>query len=205
MKLKPKVIGILAASVILNGCMSMPLSTMYKMSQFSPLDMEPQDIRIALRTDQSIDVKNGAAKIFMSYSSDGNESLPAFYEEHNFNVQVQQAPITDMPEILLDDLDNNERVTILKLSDSDAQLMNGLLAKAKEYKAEDVKGRGEFAISTENNCFGNLNKFASLEVDVFLQAVKEDGYMLFLEDVDVIEQAKDNGIGLQQTNRCEVG
>ncbi|MBU2876233.1 hypothetical protein [Aliiglaciecola lipolytica] len=205
MKSSLKMFGAMVATVILSGCMSMPISTMYKMSQFSPFDMEPQDIRIALRTDKSIEVKNGAAKIFMSYSSDGNDSLPAFYEEHNFSVEILQYRHSEMPEILLDDIEDNERVTILKLSDSDAQAMKDLLAKAKQYKALDAKGRGEFAISTENNCFGNLNNFASLEVDVFLQAVKEDGYMLFLEDVDVIEQAKDNDIDLHQTNLCEAG
>ncbi|MDO6692457.1 hypothetical protein Q4574_04130 [Aliiglaciecola sp. 3_MG-2023] len=205
MNSKFNLFAVFTFSVFLTGCMSMPISTMYKMSQFSPFDMEPKDIRIALRTNQSIEVKSGAAQIFMSYSSDGNERLPAFYEEHKFNVQVQKIQNAEIPEILLDDLEDNEAVTILKLSDSDAQTMKNLLAKAKEYKAQEARGKGEFAISTENNCFGNLNNFTSLEVDVFLQAVKEDGYMLFLEDIDVIEEANNNDIDLQQTNRCEVG
>ncbi|GAC14873.1 hypothetical protein [Aliiglaciecola lipolytica] len=203
MFLKYKVFSVFFVVFSVAGCMSMPISTMYKMSQFSPFDMEPKEVRVAVRTDEQIQVRNGAVKISMSYRSDGTNTLPAIHEEHNFNVQVQQAEDADLVEILLDDIEENERVTILKLSEGDAQNMKNLLQLAKQYKAVEAKGTGEFAITTNNDCFENINKFESLDVDVFFKTSDQEGYMLFLEDVDIIEQAKDNDIDLKQTNKCE--
>ncbi|WP_269139953.1 hypothetical protein [Psychrosphaera haliotis] len=40
-------------------------------------------------------------------------------------------------------------------------------------------------------------------MDLFLQTDESEGFMMFLEDIDIIEQAADNNINLKQVNKCE--
>lgn len=193
----------LSISVLIGGCMSMPISTMYKMSQFSLADMKPAAMRVAIRTNEAIEVKNGAAKVNMSYVSEGSDTMEPVNIDYKINVIALHDIKADFAPILLDGIEDRERVTILKLSNEDAKNMQDLLDLAKKYKANDVKGTGSFGISLDNNCFGNLDKFSELEVDLFLQTDESEGFMMFLEDIDIIEQAADNNINLKQVNKCE--
>ena len=212
MYMKKSRVFLLAATatltVLLTACMSMPISTMYKMSQFSPLDMEPSEIRVAIRTNEVIDVQNGAVKISMGLASeglneDGEKVHPAIDEKYEFQVQVLTDSKADITPILLDGLEERERLTILKLSNEDAKVMADVLALARKYKASNVKINGSFSIGTENSCFGNISQFEELEVDVFLQTDNKEGYMLFIEDIDIIEEAIDRNVDLKAVNQCQ--
>ncbi len=212
MKIKAFTHTVTAAFLVfaLTGCMSMPISTMYKMVAFSPLDMKPNEMRVAIRTNEAIDVQSGAVKIFMGLKSeglteDGEKVQQAIEEKYEFLVQVQPDIKADFSPMLLDGIEDRERLTILKLSNEDAQTMTDGLTLAKKYKASKAQISGSFSISTENSCFGNLSQFEELEVDVFLQTDNKDGYMLFLEDFDIIEEAQDRNVDLKAVNKCETG
>ncbi len=186
----------------LGGCMSMPISTMYKMSQLSPIDMKPAEVRIAIRTNEAVDVQTGAAKIRIKYETTGDETSSPVLREHKALVEVVTDLKADFSPILLEDIEPRERITILKLSESDAAAIAETLAIAKSNKANGIKGTGNFSISMSSNCFGNLEQFEELEVDLFLQTDAQEGYFLFLEDIDIIEEAKDNNVDLKKTNKC---
>lgn len=193
----------------LGACMSMPISTMYKMSQFSPIDMKPSEMHVAIRTNEAIDVQNGAVNISMGVKSDGlnddgEQVQPAIAENHDFKVQVLPGMKMALAPILLDGIEENERITILKLSAEDAQVMADTLALARKYKASKAKVNGSFSIGTESACFSNISQFEELEVDVFLQTDQEEGYMLFIEDIDIIEEAQDRNLSFEASNKCPV-
>jgi hypothetical protein len=203
-----------AVTLFLGGCMSMPISTMYKMSQFSPLDIEPHELKVAIRTNEAINIQSGAVQVSMNVQSEGmqasEENTQSQVDEFGpinielkMNVRVVPENKMGFAPILLDDIEDNERLTILGLSDEDAQTMTETLALIRKYKANGLKPSGSFGISTQSQCFGDFSAFDELEVDIFIQVDRQEGYIMFLEDIDIIEEANDREIDLLTKNKCE--
>ncbi|MFQ3248382.1 MAG: hypothetical protein ACI9O6_000184 [Glaciecola sp.] len=213
MKIKT-ILFITALTLSLSACMSMPFSTMYKMSQFSPLDIKPHELRVAIRTDEAISIQNGAVKVSLNVGSEGmpmpdgtfqtsNDEFGPFDINLNMNVQISSETETSLPPFLLEGIEDKERVTVLNLSDEDAQSMADTLALIRLYKAQGLKPHGGFGISTQAQCFGDFSAFEELEVDIFIQVDKQEGYIMFLEDIDIIEEANDREVDLLTPNKCE--
>lgn len=197
-----KLICTVACVVLLSACTSMPLKTMYKMSQFSPMDIEPQGLRLAVRTDQGIQLKKGAVTISFGFESVGSESLPAVKEDHRFQVMILPDVKAGFSPILFEDIEDKESVTVMQLSEQDAQTMAQAQALIRQYKAADVETKGYFSLGLEGKCFGNMSAYEYLEADLFLKTNTTEDYFIFLEDVDIIEQAKDHNVDLKQINKC---
>jgi hypothetical protein len=210
-----RILLISALTLFLGACMSMPFKTMYKMSQFSPLEIEPHELSVAIRTNEAINIQNGAVQVSMNVKSEGlqtpTENPSADDSEFGpldislkMNVLLLPATKIALAPILLDGIEDNERVTILSLSEEDANEMAETLALIRKYKAKGLKPSGGFGISTQAQCFGDFSAFEELEVDIFLQVDKKEGYMMFLEDVDIIEEANDRDVNLLTKNKCEL-
>jgi hypothetical protein len=213
MKFKVLIFSLLGMTLSLTGCMSMPISTMYKMSQLSILGISPSEIGVAIRTNELVEVQNGAAHIRLATKTDGvagesaigvkGEELAPFDSIYYFHTQVLSGNKGDISSKLLEGIKDGERVTILKLSNEDASTMSDALGRVKRYKAKGAKVTGGFSIGTSSSCFSNIDKFDELNVDLFLQTDSKDGFMLFLEDIDIIEEIQDLNIELETTNKCQ--
>tara|TARA_A200000159_G_scaffold156819_1_gene172202 strand:+ start:22058 stop:22606 length:549 start_codon:yes stop_codon:yes gene_type:complete len=179
---------------------------MYKMSQLSILSLNPDEIQVAVRTNEVVEVHGGAVNIRMATSSEGlpekgtneAENFPPFNHEYKFRPQEQvlSASASNIPAILKDDIEDNEKITILKFYDKD------VLAQVKRYREKGAKVSGEFSIGFESSCFSNLYQFDELEVDLFLQTKEDDGFMLFFEDIDIIEEAREYGVEDNSQGEC---
>jgi hypothetical protein len=212
MKFKTSRILILAFTLSLAACMSMPMTTMYKMSQLSILDIEPSEISVAIRTNESVKVETGAANIRLAMKTEGlvddsvnrfeSEQFPPFDLQYKFQIQVLPGFKSEMASILSDGIEAQEQITILKLSEEDAATMTTAMARVKSYKAKGVEVNGQFSFGIGSSCFGDLAAFDELKVDLFIQTDADDGYMLFLEDMDIIEESRDRSIELATANKC---
>ncbi|QTH63054.1 hypothetical protein J1N51_09895 [Psychrosphaera ytuae] len=198
-----RLLCVTACVVLLSACMSMPLKTMYKMSQFSPMDIEPQGLRLAVRTDQGIQLQKGAVTISFGFESLGNGDLAAVKEDYAFKVVILPDVKTGFSPLLFDGIADNESVTVMQLSEQDAQTMAQAQALIRQYKAADVDINGYFSLGMEGKCFGNMSAYEYLEADLFLKTNTTEDYFIFMEDVDIIEQAQDHDIDLKQINKCE--
>ena len=209
-----RILLVSALTLILSACMSMPFKTMYKMSQFSPLEIKPHELSVAIRTNEAINIQNGAVQVSMNVKSEGlqtSEENPNSNSNEfgpldiNLKMNVMLSPAIQLylAPILLDGIEDNERVTILSLSEKDAQEMADTLDLIRKYKAKGLKPQGGFGISTQAQCFGDFSVFEELDVDIFIQVEKQEGYMMFLEDIDIIEEAKDRNVELLTSNKCE--
>ena len=123
---------------------------------------------------------------------------------YKFQTQVLSGPKGDISPILINGIKDGERITILKLFDEDAVTMSDALARVKSYKAKGAKVTGGISIGTSSSCFSNIDKFDELDVDLFLQIDVKGGFMLFLEDIDIIEEIRDVSIELETTNKCQL-
>ncbi|MEP1446776.1 MAG: hypothetical protein ABJK37_11755 [Paraglaciecola sp.] len=213
--MKSSVVNLTVSAVMLSlvGCMSMPTATMYKMSQLSILGINPNEISVAIRTNELIELQNGAVEIGLTTQSKGfidgstksenHEKLSSFDYKYKFPVQVlDMTSVTGSP-LLYKGMQDGERITILKLSKDDADLMTDAINRVKNYKSQGVKVTGGISIGTNSHCFKNLDKFEELEVDLFLKTDVKDGFMLFLDDIDIIEEAKELKINFTTNHPCQ--
>ena len=175
----------MATSTLLSGCMSIPVTTMYKVSQLSILSLNPDEIQVAVLTNEA-------------------ENFPPFNHEYEFKPQEQvlSASASNIPAILKDDIEDNEKITILTFYDKDAATMKDVLAQVKRYREKGAKVYSEFSIGFESSCFSNLYQFDELEVDLFLQTKEDDGFMLFFEDIDIIEEAREYDVEDNSQGEC---
>ncbi len=213
MNIKVLALLLMATSTLLSGCMSIPVTTMYKMSQLSILSLNPEEIQVAVRTNKLVEVHGGAVNIRMATSSEGlaeessneAENFPPFNHEYKFRPQEQvlSASASNIPAILKDDIEDNEKITTLKFYDKDAATMKDVLAQVKRYREKGAKVSGEFSIGFESSCFSNLYQFDELEVDLFLQTKEDDGFMLFFEDIDIIEEAREYDVEDNSQGECK--
>lgn len=212
MNIKVLALLLMATSTLLSGCMSIPVTTMYKMSQLSILSLNPDEIQVAVRTNELVEVHGGAVNIRMATSSKGlaeegadeAKNFPPFNHEYKFKPQEQvlSASASNIPAILKDDIEGNEKITILKFYDKDAATMKDVLAQVKRYREKGAKVSGEFSIGFESSCFSNLYQFDELEVDLFLQTKEDDGFMLFFEDINIIEEAREYDVEDNSQGKC---
>ena len=73
---KLKLSAIVCISILITACTSVPLSTMWKLRNFDPLQADPSQIRIAVITDKIVQLKDDAVTIELSFTSE--------FPEHTF-------------------------------------------------------------------------------------------------------------------------
>jgi hypothetical protein len=83
---------------------------MYSLSKIEPMNIDPEQIRVAICVDESVNASRGNAQITMGYVAEeaGKD------EEHKFDVQLTSTQ-TLTPKLTRGMLDG-ERVTVMSLS-----------------------------------------------------------------------------------------
>jgi hypothetical protein len=193
MTLRIFLIGMSAA--VLSGCMSMPLTSMYKLSQLSPLEASPEDIRIATRTLDVVDIRTGNVVLEFGYTAEDKSIDFA----QKYEVEVLKNGV--LSKILLEDKNADEVVTVLRLSEQDAADMRAKQKQVLAHKESGKTGTGQFSISVNDFCAKTALPADEFLLDVFIQVDPEDGYFVMFEDMNVMEQ--DGAEQLTQVPLCE--
>lgn len=59
----------------LQSCSTVPIMSMYKLSQLDPLSADPQQIRIAVRTSAVLSIQKGGVQMNIGYQADDNSLI----------------------------------------------------------------------------------------------------------------------------------
>ena len=179
-----KYLSAILLATSLFSCTSMSLTGMYKLSQMDPLTADPTQIRVAIKTDNSITVKDGDAQIKFAYTSeDKSISIDDIYYvaiDRNNKVSTY----------LFDDIKPTDTVTILSLTASDAMKLQQNQRIILNHKNQDKKGTGSLSIGLEDFCLPKPLPSRDLLVDVYLQTNTQDGFFEFLNGIDLKEEAE---------------
>lgn len=182
---------------------------MYEMATFDPLSIQPDELVLALRANESVIITKGSVEIKLAYSVPAYGEYAAVDRKHTFLVDVDRIAQTKktedsdlLPEILLDGIEVNEQVTILRLNQQDAKEMMETQKLIKRYRDLDVKGKGMFSFSLNQSCIINSENLDSLFVDLFLKTSNEESFFVFFDDLDVVAQAQEQQLDLKQVNKC---
>jgi len=197
---------ITSITLVISACTSMSFKAMYKMATLDPLTIKPDELVLALRTDQAVDIGKGTVEMKLAFSGPAYQQYEAVERDHAFLVEVEkidvEQTVTPYSEILLDGIEANEQVTILKLNPADAAQMAETQKIIKRYRESEVKGKGMFSFGFNQSCIIRSEYLESLPVDLFLKTSNDEEFFMFFDDLDVIEQARDQQMDLKQVNKC---
>ncbi|MBC3766171.1 hypothetical protein [Neptunicella marina] len=191
-----KSLFVILSILTVSACSSIPLRTLYHMSQIDPLDVNARDVRIAVRADQAIRVQQGNVQ-FKLYFAAKDGSL---YIDDTYLVQVMPQTVPDSD--LKDGAKSGEVITLLSLSENDAMQMQRsqqLIAQALD---KDSKGEGRITVDITGACIVGKQVPANHVVDLFLLIDPDVGYLSLIEDLDLNSDIAGESNNLNQWTQC---
>jgi len=169
---------------------------MYSLSKLDPMTMDPEQIRVAIRVNESVNATQGSAQIITSYKTeDGSMS-----EEHTFNVQLTNAQ-TLTPK-LTRGLLPGEQVTVMSLTPEDAHTMRGFQKRLIAFKSADVEGTGSFTIKFGKLCLDKEMPEDDVPLTLFVKTETNEDYIIFIK-TNLNDLFSDTDNNIDQLPFCE--
>jgi len=162
-------------ALLLVACTAIPISSMYSLSKIDPMKIDPEQIRVAVRVNESVNVTRGNAQIAVGYKADDG----SIDEEHEFDVQLTGAQ-TLTPK-LTRGLLPGERVTVMSLSPEDARTMKDFQRRLYKYTAADGDGDGSFTLRLRELCLDKELPDGDIPLSLFLKTESHEDYIVFIK------------------------
>lgn len=175
---KLKLLTFIATIMLLTACSNIPFTTMYKLATLEPLDIDPRQLVIIVRTPKGIKVRDGDIVIDFSYQAEE-------YFKHKFLVKV--TPDYQIPQELIKETRPNEHLTVLQLLKKDATIMYQAQQTFKKRKKEGKKTGGGIGIHVVSLCRDKSFSWESTELDIHLKFKDDEDFFTFIEDMDFTE------------------
>lgn len=167
----------LVGILIISGCASVPLRTLYHMHDFDPMLADPARLQVAVKTHQAIQLHKGDVRIDLGFTAADN------------SLQIRDTYLIDVhlggtvaPQ-LREDLEEDEQVIVFTLNEQDARQMRESQQRILVYRDKDQEGTGSFGVSVNNLCLAAPVALRDVVVDIYLQTDPDIGYLLLQEDL----------------------
>jgi hypothetical protein len=148
--------------------------------------MSPQELRIIIRADEAISIRKG------------NVSMKVGFKAHDDSLVIDDTYLVEverngsLPAEVLDDREPNEALTILRLSKEDVKQLADTQQLLKPYaESDDDLGEGSFGINVKDVCLLRPIPPGKSRLTLYLQSAVEDGFFVFLKNVDMRKKRKD--------------
>ena len=162
---------------------AVPISSMYSLSKIDPMRIDPGQIRVAVRVNESV-----------------NASCGSIDEEHEFDVQLTAAQ-TLTPK-LTRGLLPGEQVTVMSLSPQDARTMKDLQQRLFKYDAADGDGDGSFNLRLGDLCLDKMLPGGDIPLTLFLKTESHEDYIVFIK-AELHDLFSDNDSDIEALPFCE--
>jgi len=180
-----KIILVIAFMTLITACTTIPLSTMYKMRNFSPLTVDPQQLLVAVRVPAGMKVRDGDIVIDFGFKT----PKPEANFKHQFLVQVN--PDYPIPEKLKEDIQDNEHISVLQRSKEDALKMIQAQQAVKAYRENHDDGTGSFGLKIESACRDEGFSQKNALLNIYIKLKDDEDFFVFIQDMDLT--TLDNG------------
>jgi hypothetical protein len=162
---------------------------MYSLSKMDPMRTDPEQIRVAIRVNESVNVSRGRAQIAIGYKADDG----SIDEHHEFDVQMTSKQ-TLTPK-LIKGLLPGEVVTVMSLTPQDAQTMKDLQQRLYQYTSADGDGEGSFTLRVRELCLNEDLPDGDTPLTLFLKTENHEDYIVFIKtDLDDLFSKTDSDI-----------
>ena len=166
----------------LYACSGIPLSTLIKLRSLSPLDADPNQIRIALVSDQILQFSDKSVVLTLSYQANN--------QAQSVHTELFVSQLSSNKGTLLDGrYEAHEKVTIFFLDKAQAQVMSETQARIRQLKAEGVEGKGHLSVQVTASCFIEPPP-DNLPTDFYIQLSQDQDFILLQNNFDLIKAAQ---------------
>lgn len=166
---------------LLSACASTPISSLWKLRNFDPLEADPNDIRLAVITDKIISLNDNSTSLSLGFSST--------LSEHSFSSTFYTTIEKDAKVPELEKFKNSqEHITLFYLNEETARKMRIAQNKLRSIKDRDIEGDGGLSVNIRTGCF-NGPKPEQLDASIFALFNAEQGYIKLSHGIDLMEEA----------------
>jgi len=184
------------AAMFLSACTSVPLTTLYKLHKIDPMEADPAQIKVAIRADDRIGIREGGAKIEVKFEAeDGSLNI-----DETYLVEIIRNP--DMSAELLAGINPGESVTVLGLTQSDIQRMRAVQSSVAAISKDDPEGSGSLGVFLDGVCLQSKMPEGTVLIDIFLQTSDQDGFFVLSRNLDLRKQSMQDGTDLDDWPGC---
>jgi hypothetical protein len=169
---------------------------MYSLSKIDPMTADPEQIRVAIRVDESVNATRGSAQIVMTYQTEDG----GIDEEHTFDVQMTSAQ--RLTAKLLKGSQPGEEVTVMSLTAEDAATMRDFQQRVFESQKAEVKGTGSFSLRFGQLCLDKDLPDGDVPLTLFLKTQTDEDYIVFIK-TNLNKLASDTDSDLDLLPFCE--
>ena len=174
----------------------MPFTTMVKIKNIDPLEIDPAQFRIAIRADERISIREGGATVSLKLDAEDG----SLHIDDTYIIEIIADPILT-PE-LIDGMRPGEAVTVLQLSDSDARKMARVQSLLIPFTEGERAGSLSFGVDISGVCTHSPIPPGKVPVDIFMQASDSDGFFVFNRNLDLRGIAGGAGAELASLHGC---
>lgn len=174
--------GLLVLALSITACVSMPISSMWKLRNLDMLNTEPEDLRIAVITDKIMQLNDGSTSLTIAFSSK--------QAEHNFSYRLlttieQRANVAS----LASEISDNQTLTLFYLSDKEAEQLRLAQNRMRAVRDQDIDGNGSLSISVHTGCFTGPQPDALLTT-IYAQFDLQQGFIKMQSNIDLMEMSE---------------
>jgi len=189
-------VSLFILTLYLTGCVGMPLTTAMKLRKVNPLEVDPAQLKVAVRADKSIGIREGGVHVLLKFiADDGSLNI-----DDTYVVEVVRNPI--LPPELFRGKPTSETVTVLQLSDSDARKMTRVQSLLKPYTDGQASGSLSFGVDVKGVCAHGSVPTGTLLIDIFVQANNIDGFLAVTKDLDLRQSGDKSDLMLDGLSQC---
>lgn len=180
--MKSKIGAILIFSIALTACTSMPLSTMWKLRDVNPLEADPGQFKIAVITNELIQLKDDSTSIGIGFSTDD--------VKHSFDTIVNASVKPNAREAQLEPFRKaSERITLFNLNAEAAQQLRVAQSRIQTIKDKDINGEGSFTVGINTACI-DAPKPKSVNANIFISFEPSQGYIKLVSNIDLLAESQ---------------
>ena len=164
-------------ALLLVACTSVPISSMYSLSKIDPMKTDPEQIRVAIRVDESVNAEHGSAQITIGYQAEDG----SIDEEHEFDVQLTSTQT--LTPMLTKGMLPGERVTVMSLSPENAHTMRDFQQRLYQHKVAhgNSDNDGSFGLRLQDLCLDKALPEGDIPLTLFLKTEGREDYIVFFK------------------------
>ena len=187
MSTRLKTITLASIASLLSACVASP-GTLARLSQLSPLDTNPSDLRIAVRTPVGFELGENDLRMLFAYAR--HDGAPGV--EERFSLDIGD-PVGAAPGVGVIDV-TRERLVVSALGAADAARFREAQTRIKALKAAGIDGTGTLAVEA-TGCIATGPLERPIPLSAYLQMSPGDAYrrVLSLDDLNAVLKAEGRG------------
>lgn len=183
MKTFINVISVVFIIIILSACTSIPLASLWKLRHVNPLEADPRLLKIAVITNEFIQLKDDSTTITLGFASQD--------QAHNFKTTVKASVTPNAVEAELEPYRNSrERMTLFTLNEKATRQLRIAQSRIQTIKDKDIEGEGSLAVNIHTGCIDGPKPKAVM-ANIFVSFAPSQGFVKLISNVNLLENEGD--------------